>query len=147
MVEAAQQFAESSPWPDPATATTHVYAEPSRRVPEPPAAPPAETREITFMQATLEALAEEMAAQPDDLRAGRRHRQARRQLQDDGRAVTTCYGPERLCDTPICERGFVGLGVRRGDDRHAAGHRLHVRRLRPRRASARSSTRSPRCST
>ena len=21
-----------------------------------------------------------------------------------------CYGPERLCDTPICERGFVGLG-------------------------------------
>ena len=20
------------------------------------------------------------------------------------------YGPERLCDTPICERGFVGLG-------------------------------------
>ena len=30
------------------------------------------------------------------------------------------YGPERLRDTPICERGFVGLGVRRGDDRHAA---------------------------
>ena len=20
------------------------------------------------------------------------------------------YGPERLCDTPICERGFVGIG-------------------------------------
>ena len=29
IVEDAQQFAESSPWPDPATAADHVYAEPA----------------------------------------------------------------------------------------------------------------------
>ena len=26
-------------------------------------------------------------------------------------ASTSCYGPVRLCDTPICERGFVGLAA------------------------------------
>ena len=57
------------------------------------------------------------------------------------------YGPERLCDTPICERGFVGLACGAAMTGTRPGDRLHVRRLRPRRASARSSTRSPRCST
>ena len=62
----ALQFAESSPWPDPATAADHVYAEPAREpVPEVPvrnAPPPAGGRELTFMKATLEALTEEMDA-------------------------------------------------------------------------------------
>jgi 2-oxoisovalerate dehydrogenase E1 component len=70
----------------------------------------AATREITFMKATHEALAEEMAR---DSRifvmgegAGKR----------GGNFMTTTglydlYGPERLCDTPICERGFVGLAA------------------------------------
>ena len=57
------------------------------------------------------------------------------------------YGPERLCDTPICERGFVGLACGAAMTGTRPVDRFHVRRLRPRRASARSSTRSPRCST
>ncbi len=46
-------------------------------------------REVTFMQATLEALARD-GGRPDDLRPGRRHRRARRQLQDDRAGCTTC---------------------------------------------------------
>jgi 2-oxoisovalerate dehydrogenase E1 component len=106
-VEEAHHFAEQSPWPDPATATTHIFAEPRRREPT-PAVPSSSTREISFRQATLEALSAEMAQNPRIFvlgeGAGKR----------GGNFKTTVglfdlYGPMRLCDTPICERGFVGL--------------------------------------
>ena len=68
----------------------------------------ATTREITFMQATLEALAEEMARNPAIFVLGEGIGKR------GGNFKTTAglfdrYGPDRLCDTPICERGFIGL--------------------------------------
>ena len=61
------------------------------------------------MQATLEALAEEMARNPAIFVMGEGIGKR------GGNFKTTTglydlYGPVRLCDTPICERGFVGLG-------------------------------------
>jgi 2-oxoisovalerate dehydrogenase E1 component len=103
--EKAHAAAESSPWPDPGTATRHVYAETVR---QPAPAPNPGDREISAMQATLEALTDEMA---DNSRIfvlgegiGKR----------GGNFKTTAglydlHGPERLRDTPIVERGFVGL--------------------------------------
>ena len=44
-VEQAHRSAEASPWPQPSTAATHVYAEPVRTVPTPP--PPDSRRELT----------------------------------------------------------------------------------------------------
>ncbi|MBN9524238.1 dehydrogenase E1 component subunit alpha/beta [bacterium] len=104
-VEKAHATAEASPWPDPATAATHVYAEP-RRVPAPP--PPGE-RVITYSQATLEALSAEMAANPGIFVLGEGIGVR------GGNFKTTAglfekYGAARLRDTPIAERGFVGLG-------------------------------------
>jgi 2-oxoisovalerate dehydrogenase E1 component len=104
-VEKASQAAEASPWPDPASAATHVYAEPRK----PATPPPPGERVITYSQATLEALAAEMAANPRIFVLGEGIG-AR-----GGNFKTTAglydkYGPERLRDTPICERGFVGLG-------------------------------------
>lgn len=103
-VEEAHRAAEASPAPDPATATTHIYAEP--RNPAPPPAPG--SRQITYSQATLEALSFEMAANPGifvlgegiGIRGGNFKTTA---------GLYDKYGPERLRDTPICERGFVGL--------------------------------------
>lgn len=105
-VEEAHLAAEGSPWPDPATAATHVYAEPRQPVPPPVAAA---ERQITYSQATLEALTAEMAANPRIFVLGEGIG-AR-----GGNFKTTAglydrFGPERLRDTPICERGFVGLG-------------------------------------
>src|SRR5437879_4610239 len=65
-------------------------------------------REITYMKATLEGLSEEMAKNPKIFVMGEGIGQR------GGNFNTTTglfdlYGPERLCDTPICERGFVGL--------------------------------------
>jgi 2-oxoisovalerate dehydrogenase E1 component len=104
-VEEAHKQAEASAWPDGASAATHVYAEPHR--PSPPPAPG--ERVITYSQATLEALGAEMAANPALFVLGEGIG-AR-----GGNFKTTAglydrFGPERLRDTPICERGFVGLG-------------------------------------
>lgn len=104
-VEAAQTAAEAAPWPDPETATTHVYAEPRT----PPPAPPPSERVLTYSQATLEALTAEMAANPGIFVLGEGIG-AR-----GGNFKTTAglydrFGAERLRDTPITERGFVGLG-------------------------------------
>ncbi len=72
-------------------------------------ASPDTARQITYMQATFEALAEEMARDPAIFVMGEGVGKR------GGNFKTTTglydlYGPVRLCDTPICERGFVGLG-------------------------------------
>ncbi len=62
-------FAEKSAWPDPATATDHVYATPAAgdgRIPirnDAPREGP-QVRETTYMKATLEALSEAMERNP-----------------------------------------------------------------------------------
>lgn len=116
-VEAAHEFAEGSDYPDPASATTNIYAESSGSEPARPDVKimnsladnaDGETHEITYMQATLEALTEEMAENPDIFVLGEGIGKR------GGNFATTTglfdrYGGIRLCDTPICERGFFGL--------------------------------------
>ena len=125
-VAEARQFAESSSLPDAATASLNVYSSSratTSREGEASAEPVFSTdrssagasptqneprRDITFSQATHEALAEEMAINPlifvmgegIGIRGGNFKTTA---------GLYDLYGPERLCDTPISERGFVGL--------------------------------------
>jgi len=66
-------------------------------------------REITFVQATLEALSAEMEQNPRIFVLG----EGIGKRGGNFRTTVGLYekfGPERLCDTPISERGFVGLG-------------------------------------
>ncbi len=105
-VRSAQSFAEASPWPDPASAADFIFSTPE---PAPlPTPPTGAERTATFSQAVLEALTEAMAEDASILVLG------------EGIGVrggnfrTTFglyekYGPMRLRDTPISERGFVGL--------------------------------------
>lgn len=67
-------------------------------------------REITFMEATREALTTAMEQDPTIFIMGEGIGKR------GGNFATTVglydrFGPERLCDTPICERGFVGLAT------------------------------------
>jgi len=114
LVKAGREFAESSPWPDPGSVTRHVFSTPSSATsgasfaalsPAPATQP---QRTLTYSQATLEALSLEMARNPKIFVMGEGIGKR------GGNFVTTkglydLYGPDRLCDTPICERGFVGL--------------------------------------
>jgi 2-oxoisovalerate dehydrogenase E1 component len=102
---AALKQAEADPWPEPGTAVLHVLDEnPPSAAPEFPAG----TREINFTRATLEALSGEMDREPAIFVMGEGIG-----ARGGNFATTTGlfekYGPVRLCDTPICERGFVGL--------------------------------------
>ena len=65
-------------------------------------------RELTFMKATLEALSEEMAKNPAIFVLGEGIGKRGGNFNTTA-GLFELYGPERLCDTPICERGFVGL--------------------------------------
>jgi 2-oxoisovalerate dehydrogenase E1 component len=106
-VAEAHQAAEQAPWPDPATACRAIYAEPGRSVLVPPAPPTG--REISFSQATLEALTAEMAQNPRIFVLGEGIGKRGGNFRTTA-GLFDLYGPERLCDTPISERGFVGLG-------------------------------------
>ena len=134
-VAAASQSAEKAPWPDAAAATKHVYSvsvaadydggetDVARRTSKSEignrkseierslltSAATTATREISFVAATLEALDYEMERNPGIFVLGEGIGVR------GGNFATTAglfakYGAERLCDTPICERGFVGLG-------------------------------------
>jgi 2-oxoisovalerate dehydrogenase E1 component len=105
VVAEAVEFARASDWPDPATAAAHVFA---------PAGPPASgaadagTRKRTYAQATLEALAAAMERDERIVVLGEGIGPR------GGNFGTTTglwqrFGAARLRDTPICERGFVGL--------------------------------------
>jgi len=109
-VSSAVKTAESAAWPDPATAAIHVYDE------NPPkiilAAPPASDagRETTFVKATLEALTSAMEREKAIFVMGEGIGKR------GGNFATTTglfekHGGVRLCDTPICERGFIGLAA------------------------------------
>jgi len=109
-VSSAVKAAEAAAWPDPATAAIHVYDENPPQVIS--IVPPASGagREITFVKATLEALISAMESERNLFVMGEGIGKR------GGNFATTTglfekYGAVRLCDTPICERGFVGLAV------------------------------------
>jgi 2-oxoisovalerate dehydrogenase E1 component len=108
LTEAAHQFAEGSNYPLAESATDHVYAVTSTAPLRDAPADSPKTRELTFMKATLEALTEEMAHNPKIFVMGEGIG-----VRGGNFATTSglfaIHGEERLRDTPICERGFVGL--------------------------------------
>src|SRR6185295_15861217 len=111
MVETAHAFAENSPTPQEESAATYVFSNAlPKRVASANEAVKSSSPEriITFMKATLEGLTEEFAKNPKIFVLGEGIGKR------GGNFATTTglfelYGSERLCDTPICERGFVGL--------------------------------------
>ena len=105
---AASEAAEKAPWPEAAAATLHVYSEAKESGKNSPDLSGAR-REISFVAATVEALDFEMARNPRIFVLGEGIG-ARGGNFGTTAGMFAKYGAERLCDTPICERGFVGLG-------------------------------------
>jgi 2-oxoisovalerate dehydrogenase E1 component len=108
-VAAASQAAERAAWPDASAAINHVYAENRVAAPREPGPDAGVGREKSYVAATLEALDQEMAANPRIFVFGEGIGKR------GGNFGTTAglfdkYGAARLCDTPIAERGFVGMG-------------------------------------
>lgn len=109
LAEESHQFAEGSAFPPPASATQHVFAAPARThaLRDAPKAS-VKSRELTFMKATLEALTEEMTRNSKIFVLGEGIGQRGGNFNTTS-GLFALHGQERLRDTPICERGFVGL--------------------------------------
>ena len=107
LIAESHEFAKDSPYPSGDTVMQHVYDE-STDTHDALDRDPG-TREISYAAATKEALDEAMATDPSIWVMGEG-------IGERGGNFTTTlglyekYGADRLCDTPICERGFVGLG-------------------------------------
>ena len=104
-VAKAQADAEAGPWPEGSSASTHVYSE-AKAIAS--AAPPPGSRAITYLQATLEALTDAMARDPGIFVLGEGIGVRGGNFKTTS-GLFAKYGAIRLCDTPIAERGFVGL--------------------------------------
>jgi 2-oxoisovalerate dehydrogenase E1 component len=117
-VLAATELAERAPWPEASEAATHVYACPATRpLSADPGGEPSDAagagREISLTAATLEALDHEMGLNPRIFVLGEGVGARGGNFGTTG-GLFAKYGPERLRDTPICERGFVGLACGAG---------------------------------
>lgn len=110
-IKESRDLAEESPVANQSTATDHVYSSlvvkaSAQQTQSLQTQSPA--RELSFVAATLEALDYAMASDPAIFVMGEG-------IGKRGGNFTTTlglfdkFGSERLCDTPICERGFVGL--------------------------------------
>ncbi|MDE0434996.1 MAG: dehydrogenase E1 component subunit alpha/beta [Bryobacterales bacterium] len=106
LIAESHRVAEAAAFPEAQSAMAHVYSESTGHTAG--SEPPSGDRETTFVAATHEALAHEMANDPRIFVMGEG-------IGARGGNFTTTlglydkYGADRLCDTPICERGFVGL--------------------------------------
>ena len=108
-VAAASKAAEEAPWPSADSAITHVFTESTAgSQPVESGAEAGATREISFVAATLEALDQEMQANPRIFVMGEGIG-ARGGNFGTTAGLHAKYGAQRLRDTPICERGFTGL--------------------------------------
>ncbi len=67
-------------------------------------------REITYRQALNEALAEELARDPDVFLMGEEVAEYNGAYKVS-QGLLDRFGPERIIDTPISENGFAGMGV------------------------------------
>jgi 2-oxoisovalerate dehydrogenase E1 component len=90
-----------------------VHSDPAatlRRSPVRNECPKTACRELTFMKATLEALSEEMKQNQRIFVMGEGIGKRGGNFASTS-GLFDLYGPARLCDTPICERGFCGLAT------------------------------------
>jgi len=105
-VEEAVAFAEQSPLPDPGEAFEDVFVTPANRRPAAPTVQPDVTKQLTYLEATMEAITEEMRR---DARVFYMGEDIREKLF--GTIPVDEFGEARVRNTPISEAGFVGTGV------------------------------------
>jgi 2-oxoisovalerate dehydrogenase E1 component len=113
LIAEAVRFAETSPWPEVATAAQHVYSgaepAPDYERSDPEGKPNGTPRVVNWMQATLESLSSAMQADSKIFVMGEGIGKRGGNFKST-MGLYDRFGADRLCDTPICERGFVGLG-------------------------------------
>jgi 2-oxoisovalerate dehydrogenase E1 component len=109
-VDQVQKVVLSSPPPNVATASLHVWSEAPLQPASSRASGIAETKTISYIQAVNEALSRELATRPDVLVYGEDVGQAGG-IFGASRGLQKIYGANRVFDTPISESAILGSAV------------------------------------
>ncbi|RIK79843.1 MAG: dehydrogenase [Planctomycetota bacterium] len=107
-VTEANARAIEAPYPAASDSTTHVFAAARSPAPAPPPRIAREPREISFVEATVEALRDAFEQHDSVFVMGEGIGQRGGNFKTT-EGLYQRFGGERVCDTPISERGFVGL--------------------------------------
>jgi 2-oxoisovalerate dehydrogenase E1 component len=110
-IQEAADFTRQSPWPDPATARLHTWADPIN----PPVATatngqPQKTVVQGWLDAVRDGIAEEMRQNPHIIYFGEGIGE-RGGTYGHTKNLFQEFGGQRVIDTPICELGFTGASV------------------------------------
>jgi len=106
-IDAAAEWAEERPLPDPEGLETHVYAVPASG-PDSPAPPAGTGPSVVMIDAINHALAEEMALNPKMLIYGEDVAGKKGGVFTATRGLTDRFGPERVFNSPLAEASIVG---------------------------------------
>lgn len=108
----AADFARTSPQPDPASATTRIWAEPINPsiAYADPSAIPGPTKSLSWLNAVRDGIAEEMRRDPHIIYFGEGTAE-RGGSFGHTKGLYDEFGPGRMIDTPICELGFTGASI------------------------------------
>ena len=106
-VARASEAAENAPWPEARAATAHVYSEKTARPLPSPARAPAANSPMSLPRSRRST-----TRWPPTLASSSSVRESESEVETSRTTagLFAKYGAERLCDTPIAERGFVGMG-------------------------------------
>ncbi len=121
VIDEGHQLAQAAPYPEPESATSHVYCEASDQLADESACAvekstsasatlPTSCREMSFSEATLAALTHAMEHDSTIFVLGEGVGERGGNFNTTSKLYAR-FGAERLRDTPICERGFVGLST------------------------------------
>ena len=112
-IQAAIQFAESSPFPDAAELYTDVFKEPEPELAEftgtRPSAPPPD-RILSYVEAVREAADQEMERDPAVLQFGLDVDDPKA-IQGTTKGLLAKFGPERVFGTPLSEDAMTGAAI------------------------------------
>ena len=110
-IEGAVKFAEESPLPAPSETLDDVYAEPDETIiPGDTQSKAVKTRELTYLQAINEGVAEEMERDSSTFILGQDLR-ALGAPRGEFKGLFERFGPERIIDAPISETAILGGAI------------------------------------
>lgn len=111
VVDAAADWAESRPLPDPATVEDHVYGQAHTNPPRDFVEPEHQGNKVVLVDAINHALHEEMERNPKMVVFGEDIADGKGGVFTATKGLSTKFGTERAFNSPLAEASIVGVGI------------------------------------
>jgi len=110
-IQAAADWAESRPLPDPATVTAHVYGDAHANPPKDFVEPEHQGQKIVIVDAVNHALREEMERSPNVVVFGEDIADGKGGVFTATKGLSTRFGTDRAFNSPLAEASIIGVAI------------------------------------